>query len=120
MGKSTGLSINKVIYSLLANDSELKKKVGENIFPLVIDEDIRFPFVVFQREGCSKDETFKFGDRDIVDISVTSVSTNYDESLDIAEEVRRILSFDESEFVSAIEDYSDGAYIQNLIFKFKI
>lgn len=119
--------IGKTIYNLLNSSDELKKYVDNKIYPLVADEGVTFPFVVFYRTQIRnvvcKDGYYE----DEVGFSVIAVSNKYLESLEIANIIRSI--FEKKKLTETIynctvedidEDYKENAYIQQIYFNCKI
>lgn len=119
--------IGKTIYKLLESSDKLKEYVGNKIYPLVADNDVTFPFVVYYRTNI-KNLTNKDGYyEDEVSFSVIVVSNKYMESLEIANIVRSI--FEKRQLTEDIynctvedidEDYRDNAYIQQIYFNCKM
>lgn len=119
----TGLSINKKIYSILSADSELEALVGNNIFPLIANEDVKFPFIVFSKTSMSPKYAKMYVAGDSVNVSVAICDTTYTKTVDIAERVRLLLEQHKDEYFSEIlmtgcsEYFQDDAYIQRLEFQ---
>lgn len=119
--------IGKTIYNLLNSSEELKKYVDNKIYPLVADEGVSFPFVVFYRtlirNVVCKDGYFE----DEVGFSIIAVSNKYLESLEIANIIRSI--FEKKKLADNIynctvedidEDFRENAYIQQIYFNCKV
>ena len=86
------LLVGKYIYRMLSEDEVLSGKVtSRKIFPLVANTDTTYPFIVYSRTGLTveycKDGTVE----DTVDFLILSVSDNYVESLEVANQIRCIL-----------------------------
>lgn len=47
----TGLSIGKVVYSILSSDNSLREIISNKIYPLIADEGTTFPFIIYSRIG---------------------------------------------------------------------
>lgn len=119
--------IGKTIYKLLTESDELKEYVGNKIYPLVADENVSFPFVIYYRTNI-KNLTNKDGYyEDEVSFSVIVVSNKYLESLEIANIIRSI--FEKRQLTEDIynvtvedidEDFRENAYIQQLYFNCKM
>lgn len=97
-------------------------------YPIVADNDAKYPFIVYKRIGLSslmcKDGNYE----DVATVEVTVVAEKYAISVDIAQQVREALedNFDtfsgmeiETTLQSAMEDFSDSAYTQKLIYRIK-
>lgn len=124
------LLVGKYIYRMLSEDEVLSGKVtSRKIFPLVANADTTYPFIVYSRTGLTveycKDGTVE----DTVDFLILSVSDNYVESLEVANQIRSILENkrykDDTIQISSIrlssvqEEYMEDAYIQRLNFTIK-
>ena len=124
------LLVGKYIYRMLSEDEVLSGKVtSRKIFPLVANADTTYPFIVYSRTGLTveycKDGTVE----DTVDFLILSVSDNYVESLEVANQIRSILENgrykDDTIKISSIrlssvqEEYMEDAYIQRLNFTIK-
>lgn len=124
------LLVGKYIYRMLSEDEVLSGKVtSKKIFPLVANADTTYPFIVYSRTGLTveycKDGTVE----NTVDFLILSVSDNYVESLEIANQIRSILENerykDDTIKISSIrlssvqEEYMENAYIQRLNFTIK-
>lgn len=97
-------------------------------YPIVADNDAKYPFIVYKRIGLSslmcKDGNYE----DVATVEVTVVAEKYATSVDIAQQVREALennydTFDgmeiETTLQSGTEDFSDSAYTQKLTYKIK-
>lgn len=124
--RETAISCNKHIYQLLSNDSLLTSMVGKKIYPLVAEESVTYPFVIFTKESVIGNYTKDFLQYDTVTISVAIAANNYYETVNIAERVRAILeNHRDSYFLSVLldnvtEEYLEDAYVQQLQFSAKI
>ena len=124
------LLIGKLIYKLLSNDEALTDMVGKKVFPLVANADTTFPFVVYSRTGLKVDYCKDGTIENEVEVQVLAVSDNYVTSLEIANQVRRILELfrykddelvvTQSKLSSVQEEYLEDAFIQRLIFTLNI
>lgn len=124
--KETSISVNKHIYNLLINDEILNGLVDKKIYPLVAEESVTYPFIIFTKESAMGNYTKDLLMYDTVTISVAIAATNYSQTVDIAERVRQILEnrrddyFYNILFDEVTEDYVEDAYIQQLKFSAKI
>ena len=124
--RETAISCNKHIYQLLSNDSLLTSMVGKKIYPLVAEESVTYPFVIFTKESVNGNYTKDFLQYDTVTISVAIAANNYYETVNIAERVRAILeNHRDSYFLSVLldnvtEEFLEDAYVQQLQFSAKI
>lgn len=124
--RETAISTNKHIYQLLISDEQLKLFVGEKIYPLVAEESVSYPFIIFTKESANGNYTKDLLTYDTVNISVAIAANNYFETVQIAERVRAILEnhrdnyFFNILFENVSEDYVEDAFIQQLNFSAKI
>lgn len=118
----------KQIYAALANDTEFVTLVGLNqrgkvkLFPLILPEDTVLPAVIYQR-GFDNDPTTKDGQvisRSIFDFTI--ITLKYDEGVEIAQRISDVLDNKRTgtiigmKLASGAENYTEGAFIQNLTF----
>lgn len=120
------LKVGKEIFSILKGDQSLQKIVGDKIYPIVVEKETTYPFIVYKRSNVIPDYTKDYHCKDDVIIDVVCVSNNYVESLEIASIVREALEdkrFKDIRSIkleSADEDFIDDAYIQTLSFNLTI
>lgn len=124
--KQTSISVNKHIYNLLINDEILKELVDDKIYPIVAEETVSYPFILFTKESAIANYTKDLLMYDTVTISIAIAATNYSQTVEIAERVRQILEnrrddyFYNILFDEVTEDFVEDAYIQTLKFSSKI
>lgn len=124
--KETAICVNKHIYSLLKEDQQLKELVGEKIYPLIAEESVTYPFVIFTKESVSGNYSKDLLMYDTAIISVAVVANNYFETVQIAERIRAILENRiDSYFYNILldnvtEEYLEDAFVQQLQFSAKI
>ena len=119
--------IGKTIFKLLSASAELKKYVDKKIYPLIADDGVTYPFIIYYRTSIRnivcKDGFYD----DEVGFSILVVSNSYIESLEIANIVRSI--FEKNKLTDTIynckvedidEDYNNNAYIQEIDFTCKV
>ena len=119
--------IGKTIFKLLSDSAELKKYVDKKIYPLIADDGVTYPFIIYYRTSIRnivcKDGYYE----DEVGFSILVVSNSYIESLEIANIVRSI--FEKNKLTDTIynckvedidEDYNNNAYIQQIDFTCKV
>lgn len=120
------LKVGKEIYSLLNGSSLLTNIVGSKIYPIIVEKETTYPFIVYKRSNIIPNYTKDFHFKDEVIIDVICVSNDYSESVDIASIVRDILEdkrftgIESIKLESADEDFMDDAYIQTLSFNLTI
>lgn len=124
--RETSISVNKYIYQLLITDETLKELVGNKIYPLVAEESVTYPFIIFTKENAFANYTKDLLTYDTVNISVAIAAVNYFQTVQIAERVRQILeNYRDDYFYNILldnvtEDYVEDTYIQQLQFSAKI
>lgn len=124
--RETAISVNKHIYSLLKADESLRELVGEKIYPIVAEETVTYPFVIFTKESVNGNYTKDLLLYDTATISVAIAANNYFETVQIAERVRAILeNHIDSYFYNILldnvtEEYLEDAFVQQLQFSAKI
>ena len=122
----TGISANKYIYNLLINDTKLKELVGDKIYPLVAEESVTYPFVIFTKEEVNGVYSKDLLMYDSITISVAVAATSYFQTVEVAERVRAILENRRDAYFynilleSVTEEFIDDAFVQNLQFSAKI
>lgn len=122
----TGISANKYIYNLLINDTKLKELVGDKIYPLVAEESVTYPFVIFTKEEVNGVYSKDLLVYDSITISVAVAATSYFQTVEVAERVRAILENRRDSYFynilleSVTEEFIDDAFVQNLQFSAKI
>lgn len=118
-----GIAVGKAIFDILEGI--------ENVYPLVVDKNVKFPFVVYRRTGM---QAANIKDRycysEIATVEIIVVSNDYEESIDVASKVLHRLEHTrgkfndieiyETELIDTDEDYIEDTYIQKLIFKIEI
>lgn len=118
----SSISINKHIFSILTSDKSLKEMVGTKIFPIVADDDVKFPYIILERTSITP-YTYKGGvGYDKVTFQIKIADSDYINTINIAEKVRELLElktskyFKRIEFSSCIEDFMNDTYRQTLQF----
>ena len=120
------LEVGKEIYSILSKNKSLTDKVGNKIYPIIVEKDTNYPFIVYKRSNVIPDYTKDYHFKDYVIVDIICVSNHYVESVEIATLVRESLEDKKyGDIVSiklegADEDFIDDAYIQTLTFNLTI
>ena len=117
------LDFGKYIYS------KLKDLTDNRVYPLVADNNVETPFIVYQRIGLSTEYTKDGLLQDSVRMRISVVCDTYAQSLKLAKEIRNRLVqetvefdemvIDEARIISAIEEYNNS-YIQTMEFEFTV
>lgn len=124
------LYFNTAIYSILSGNEEIKKMVGNNIYPVVAPLNTKNPYIVFKRQINTQNDN-KDSRYSIVSIEINVYSNNYQQSIQLAELVKNTLEdvynkevegFKIKYIVSTSidEDYNDDYYSQTMYFDAKI
>ena len=124
------LLVGKYIYKLLSEDEVLATKVTpKKIFPLIANADTTYPFIVYARTGLVVEYCKSGLVENKIDFQILSVAENYVESLEVANQIRKVLelikykdeeiSIRECKLSSVSEEYSEDAFIQRLNFTIK-
>ena len=120
------LEVGKEIYSILSKNKSLTDKVGNKIYPIIVEKDTNYPFIVYKRSNVIPDYTKDYHFKDYVIVDIICVSNHYVESVEIATLVRESLEDKKYGDIvsirleSADEDFIDDAYIQTLTFNLTI
>lgn len=120
------LKVGKEIYSHLKENKSLTDIVGNKIYPIIVEKDTNYPFIVYKRSNVIPDYTKDYHFKDDVIVDIICVSNHYVESVEIASLVResledkRIGDINSIRLESADEDFIDDAYIQTLSFNLTI
>lgn len=120
------LNIGKYIYSTISGDNQITCKV----YPLIADNDAKFPFIVYRRTGLVSGTTKDGLTEDDATVEIVIVSDKYSVGLDLAIKVRNLLEkqsviyedieINDTTLNLATEEYSDNSYIQRMQFDMKI
>lgn len=87
-----GIKIGKSIYSILSTDTDVTAIVGNRIAPLVQENGVNFPFIVYTREEMRPSTSTKDGYvGDLVTFRIDSVSNSYNQAIDLADAIRHCL-----------------------------
>ena len=120
------LKVGKEIYSHLKENKSLTDIVGNKIYPIIVEKDTNYPFIVYKRSNVIPDDTKDYHFKDDVIVDIICVSNHYVESVEIATLVRESLEDKKYGDIvsirleSADEDFVDDAYIQTLTFNLTI
>jgi len=124
------LSIGVHICERLGKSTELKKIVGDKIYPLSTKTQTTFPFIVYRRTELTPNyakDRYDIGDNVLVEIVVAD--SNYTSSVNIAEAVRvalehkrgvyALFSVVDAKLMSCDEKFIEETFVQSLIFSFE-
>lgn len=123
---NNSLYIGGFVYNKLTNIEQ----TGTRCYPLIAENSTNFPFIIYKRDSLERDSLTKdgYGD-DNVTVTITVVAESYKESIDIAQQVRQLLTVNSynynmmkitSNLTSAYEYFEDNSYIQSLTFTMSV
>jgi nitrogen regulatory protein PII-like uncharacterized protein len=123
------LNIGQYIYNRL-NSAKALKPLNVKIYPLIADNDAKYPFIIYKRTGMTSELTKDGSCQDDVVIEIKVVTDKYADGVFIASIVRELIQrqyvrFDSYEINDvtlnfANEDFIENAYIQTMQFTLKI
>jgi nitrogen regulatory protein PII-like uncharacterized protein len=123
------LNIGQYIYNRL-NSAQSLKPLNVKIYPLIADNDAKFPFIVYKRTGMTSELTKDGSCQDDVVVEIKVVTDTYSDGVFIASIVRELIQrqyvrFDSYEINDvtlnfANEDFIENAYVQTMQFTLKI
>ena len=127
---TTAININRFVRDWVKSDAELLQMCPlENIKPLILPPN-KFPFVSYVQGEIIPQYTKDGTAYDEVDVLFAVVSDDYEQTIDIATEIRSLLENKEyhKEDVdiplirvkSISEDYIDNAFIQMIVFNMQV
>lgn len=128
MSDNTILIAKYVRKIMLANEELMALISSDNIYPLMANENTKFPFIVYARSGLVPEDSKVGVAQNDVTMLFYVVSDEYVESLDIANALRHALEYyhykDDDikfdiRFNSITESTSEDSYIQELEFTIK-
>ena len=124
------LYFNTAIYSILRDNEEIKKVVGNNIYPVVAPLNTKNPYVVYKRQINTQNDN-KDSRYSVVTIELNVYSNNYQQSIQLAELVKNTLEDIYNKEVEGFrikyilntsidEDYNEDYYSQTMYFDAKV
>ena len=124
---TNSILISKAIYKCLCDNNTITDVVGSGIYPLIVDADVKFPFIVFRRGDIQPVMTKCGIAEDVVYFDIAVASNRYFQSLEIANDVRSTfekpdiyscgLHLETVELTDISETYTDNCFVQRLSFK---
>ena len=124
--------VPKLVYQALLNNENLSHYIGKRVFPLVAELGTVFPYVAYSKTYITPTYTKDFYTEDTVGIEIVVASTDYLESLEVANIVRSIfeckklktdeITISQIKFSGISEGYDDmaNAFVQRLTFEFRV
>lgn len=124
------LYFNTAIYKILIDNEEIKKMVGNNIYPVVAPLNTKNPYIIFKRQITTQNDN-KDSRYSIVTIELNIYSNDYQQSNKIAEIAKNTLENVYNKEVegykikyivstSIDEDYNEDYYSQTMYFDAKV
>lgn len=124
------ISISTHIYKTLTEDANIVKAVGKKIYPIATKSEVKFPFIVYERENVDTRYDKAGASTTNIDESIYILAEGYTESLEIAEMViaaldRKKASYVGFEVIDATvndvpEFYISQTYVQQVRMRFTI
>lgn len=124
------LQTGKAINALLSANEEVKRMVGDRIYPLVSKVDCEFPFIVYQRMSVVPSYTKDGLIAEEQNYNITVLADTYAESVELADAVRDALELERGTFVgqrirnikltSVNESWASDTYVQELNFTLEL
>lgn len=127
------------IFIVMSKNNSLKtgKFIAEKLkdivplFPVIADHGTKYPFAVFRRTGLTTYTTKNISNyTEHVLMLISIASTNYDESIELADKVKTALEHlkgvvdgiyvEGIDTIDANEDWQNDAFIQNLTFRIRV
>lgn len=129
----TKFKITNIIRKFLLENKTLQLLVGNRIYPIIsIEEAGDGDCIVYQRESYSQMKTKQGIYEQEVSVFITAISSDYDTSQEIAEQIyltlQDVMSYKDPDtgmiinwidMVDSTEDYAAGKYLQVLKFRVK-
>jgi hypothetical protein len=124
------VSVSNHIYTALSSDPDITKAVGKNIYPIATKSEVKFPFIVYEKENLTPNYN-KLGVESVnIDESIYILAETYSEAEQIAEMVVRRLDrykpkYDDYEIINAIvtdipESYVSQTFVQQVRMTFTV
>ena len=123
------LEIGKYINNILSSNVDLQN-LGVKVYPLIADNDAKFPFIVYRRTGLTSSSTKDGIYQDTVTIEIKIVTDKYSTGIQIANIVRNLIQvpyarygameIDDVAINFANEEFTENAFIQNMKFILQI
>lgn len=124
------ISISTHIYKILTEDANIVKAVGKKIYPIATKSEVKFPFIVYERENVDVRYDKAGASTTNIDESIYILAESYTESLEIAEMViaaldRKKASYVGFEVIDAVvndvpESYISQTFVQQVRMRFTI
>lgn len=124
------VSVSNHIYTALSSDPDITKAVGKNIYPIATKSEVKFPFIVYEKENLTPNYN-KLGVESVnIDESIYILAETYSEAEQIAEMVVRRLDrykpkYDDYEIINAIvtdipESHVSQTFVQQVRMRFTV
>lgn len=124
------ISVAEHIYTTLSSDAGIAKAVGKKLFPIATKNEVKFPFIVYEKENYSPSYDKSGVASADIDESIYVLAETYSEAEQIAEMVvkaldRKKASYEGYEVCNAIvtdipEDFVNQTFIQQIRMRFTI
>ena len=124
------ISVSQHIYTTLSSDAGIVKAVGKRLYPIATKNEVKFPFIVYEKENYSPLYDKSGMASANIDESIYVLAETYSEAEQIAEMVvkaldRKKASYEDYEVCNAIvtdipEDYVNQTFVQQVRMRFTI
>lgn len=114
---SPKFKVMRGVRDLLKADAQIQSFVGSNIFPIVAPVNTDGDFIAYQRDGVDTDPLNKMGGYASLKFYfyISVISTDYDRSIDIADNVFRVLNGRHENFSIVFQDSTETMLDQKFI-----
>lgn len=124
------LGIGEAVYEILTGDSSVTAAASGGIYPIIADEGVDFPFIIYQREDVELANSKDGGYGQTAKIEILCCDATYLGAINIALAVDSCLSsyrgtvadyeIEDITLESSSEDYIENAFVQNLKYRIEI
>lgn len=118
------IDINRWIYDRLRGDGTINGLVGEQVYPIIVEENGKFPFLVFTRRSAqfSYGKDGRYGDT--ATVAFTAVAKDYATTCKVVQRVRELFELcpeAEKAHVTALDEgYYSNCYVQTITMEFEL
>lgn len=121
--------IGNDIREILLNDEDIAEQIGTNVFPLIAPENTVGDFILYQRDGYSKQRDMHTNVvSDKCTVNLIAIADNYDNALRLASLIDNAVSGIHTnnngerficELADSSETFQDDKYLETLSYKIK-
>ena len=120
------ITVNQWVFKKLSTDAKLKALVGKQIYPIVVEENGKFPFIVFTRRSVNVSYDNDGVSTESGQVVISVVAKNYKETIAIVQRVREILepTIDDycyrANITSMDEGFYNNCFVQTITFQITV